>query len=45
MLKTKIISSLEKAFVNGNIDGFDALERVSILKNERFSFQFIFRRQ
>ncbi|MBQ2377710.1 MAG: DUF4091 domain-containing protein [Clostridia bacterium] len=42
MLNTKIISSLEKAFVNGNIDGFDALERVSILKNERFSFQFIF---
>ena len=42
MLKTKIISSLEKAFVNGNIDKFDALERASILKNERFSFQFIF---
>ena len=42
MLKTKIISSLEKAFVNGDIDSFDTLERISILKNERLSFQLVF---
>lgn len=42
MLKTKIISSLEKAFVNGNIDAFEPFERVSILKNERLSFQLAF---
>ena len=42
MLETKIISSLEKAFVNGDIDSFDTLERISILKNERLSFQLAF---
>ena len=39
MIKTKLISSLEKCFVDEPIEKFATLEKASMLKNERFSFQ------
>ena len=39
MIKAKIISSLEKVFVDSSIDSFAKLERVSVLKGERLNFQ------
>ena len=39
MLVTKIISSLEKVFLDDKIEKFTALEKVSALKGERLSFQ------
>ncbi len=41
MIKTKIVSSLEKALVEDNIDSFKRLERATALKGERFSFQLL----
>ena len=41
MLNTKIISSLEKVFVDESIDSFDRLESISALRGERLSFQLI----
>lgn len=40
MLKTKIVSSLEKLFIDQKIEEFDTLSELSVLKGERFSFQF-----
>ncbi len=42
MLKTKIISSLEKAFCDQKIDDFKSLEQISALRGERLSLQFLF---
>ena len=42
MLKFKIVSSLEKAFIDESIDKFEALERISVLKGERFSLQLLY---
>ena len=42
MLKTKIISSLEKVFPDQKIRDFDSLERISALRGERLSLQLIF---
>ena len=42
MFKFKIVSSLEKAFVEESIDKFEALERISVLKGERFSLQLLY---
>lgn len=39
MIITKIVSSLEKMFIDGSIAAFDTLEELSALKNERISFQ------
>lgn len=39
MLKSKIVSSLEKCFIDQNINEFKSLEFISALKNERVSFQ------
>lgn len=39
MLKTKIISSLEKVFLDQKLTDFARLERISALKGERISFQ------
>lgn len=39
MLKTKIVSSLEKLFIDQKIEEFDALSELSVLRGERFSFQ------
>ncbi len=42
MIKTKIVSSLEKAFLDQNINDFKALNEISALKGERLSFQLIY---
>ncbi|MBR2722434.1 MAG: DUF4091 domain-containing protein [Clostridia bacterium] len=42
MVITKLISSLEKCFLDEKIDQYEALERATMLKNERYSFQMIF---
>ena len=39
MLKTRIVSSLEKLFVDQKIEEFEKLSELSVLKGERFSFQ------
>ena len=42
MFKSKIVSSLEKAFLDENIDKFDSLERISALRGERLSVQLLY---
>lgn len=42
MLEAKIISSLEKAFIDQKTSDFAELKRISALKGERFSFQLIY---
>lgn len=42
MLKSKIISSLEKVFVDQKIDDFKSLEYISALKGERLSLQLLY---
>ena len=42
MILTKIVSSLEKCFVDSKLSDFQALKRVSMLKNERLSVQFLY---
>ena len=42
MIKTKIVSSLEKAFIDEKIDKFEALESISVLRGERFSLQLLY---
>ena len=44
MLKTKIISSLSRVFIDSNIDDLTALEKISVLKGERISFQLVHQR-
>lgn len=39
MIITKIVSSLEKMFIDGSIEAYEPLEGLSALKNERISFQ------
>ena len=39
MVVTKIVSSLEKVFLDDKIEKFTSLEKVSALKGERLSFQ------
>ena len=41
MILTKIVSSLEKCFLDDNIDTFAPLTRISALKNERLSMQLL----
>ena len=41
MLKTKIISSMEKVFVDQKVEDFLALSYISALKGERLSLQLI----
>ena len=41
MLKTKIISSLSRVFIDSSIDDFAALEKISALKGEKVSFQLV----
>lgn len=43
MIKAKIVSSLEKCFPGDDPDKFAAIENVTVLKNERFSFQVVVR--
>ena len=42
MLKTKITSSLEKAFADTKIEDYPTLERLSALKGERVSVQYLY---
>ena len=42
MLNTKIISSLEKVFIDDSIDNYTALEKISALRGERLSLQLIY---
>ena len=42
MLKSKITSSLEKAFADTKISDYPALERLTALKGERVSVQYLF---
>ena len=42
MLKTKLTSSLEKAFIDDKIDTFPAIDTLSIVKGERFSVQLLY---
>ena len=39
MLKTKIISSLSRVFIDSKLEDFNSLEKISALKGERISFQ------
>ncbi len=41
MIKTKIISSLERVFVGDRFDAFAPLERISVLRGERLNFQIV----
>ena len=41
MLKTKLISSLSRVFIDSSIDDFSTLERISALKGEKLSFQIV----
>ena len=42
MLKTKLTSSLEKAFIDDNIDKFPTFSRACALRGERFSVQLLY---
>ena len=42
MFKSKIVSSLEKAFLEEDIEKFSALERISALRGERVSVQLLY---
>ncbi len=44
MLKTKLISSLSRVFVDSSIDNFAPIEKLSVLKGERVSFQLVHQR-
>ena len=39
MLKTKLISSLSRVFVDSNLDDFTPINKMYALKGERISFQ------
>ena len=41
MIKAKIISSLEKVFINESYDTYSALEHVSVLRGERLNLQIV----
>jgi len=42
MIKTKIVSSLEKAFMDQTLDDFESLEYISALRGERLSLQLLY---
>ena len=42
MITTKIVSSLEKCFLDSNIEEFDSFSSFSMLKNERLSIQLLY---
>ncbi len=41
MLKTKLISSLSRVFTDSSIDSLKSIEKLSVLKGERVSFQLV----
>ena len=42
MFKSRITSSLEKVFIDDKIGAFPSLDRISVLKGERFSVQLLY---
>ena len=42
MILTKLTSSMEKCFLDGNIESYPTLSHLSVLKNERVSFQLFY---
>ena len=44
MLKTKIISSLSRVFIDSKLEDFNSLDKISALKGERISFQLVHQR-
>ena len=42
MFKTRIVSSQQKAFLDDSIDSFPRLEKISVLRGERLSFQLLY---
>ena len=42
MILTKLTSSMEKCFVDGNMNSYPTLLRLSALKNERIAFQLLY---
>ena len=42
MIQTKLVSSLEKCFLDSRLEDFEAFPRFSILKNERLSLQLLY---
>ncbi len=42
MIKTKLISALEKVFADEHTEKYGEFKRISVLKGERFSFQVIY---
>ena len=42
MIRTRIVSSLEKAFLDQKIDDFKSLEYISALRGERLSLQLLY---
>ena len=42
MLKTKLVSSLEKAFIDDSIDAFTPITEIRVLKAERFSVELLY---
>ena len=41
MIKARIVSSVEKCFLDENIESFERLKKISMLKNERLSLQLL----
>ena len=41
MIQSKIVSSLDKCFLDNHLDDFQALNKITALTNERISFQYI----
>ena len=44
MLKTKLISSLSRVFMDSKLEDFAPLTKISALKGERISFQLVHQR-
>ena len=42
MLKTKIVSSQQKAFIDDSIDAYPTLNKISVLRGERLSIQLLY---
>ena len=42
MLKTKLVSSLEKVFIDDKIDSFSTADSITVLKGERLSVQLLY---
>ena len=41
MIKIKIVSSLEKIFIDGAFDSYKEIKSISVLRGERLNFQIV----